>query len=334
MTLAPLIGLLLVAAPAQPQIKLASPGLAYVKVGQEEGEFFLDFFAKQIELRGVRVTTNREIAALVGFERQRQLLNCGDGGSSCLAELAGALGVDGLITGSLAKVGSGYVINLKVVDNEARTLAVFSERLKNDDALLDWLSSAAEKLVVQLKQILKRDTVAAAPPKQEPPKVEPPKVEPPKTEAPRAEAPKAEPPKVEPQRLTPREPSPSEPVAAVTGSAGDRGPVPAWVPAAAGGGLLVGGVVSFLVAQDMERQLQAGSFLGKDPTREPLSIGDARAFAAQGRALEVLGYSLMGVGVAGLGLSGYLMFAPPPAAPRVSVMPTAQGATLTVGGSF
>ncbi len=306
MNFAPLIGFLLVAAPAAPsQIKLASPGLSYVNVDPAAGDFFLDYFAKQIELRGVRVTTNREIAALVGFERQKQLLNCGDGGTSCLAELAGALGVDGLITGSLAKVGNGYVINLKVVDNEARTLAIFSERLKSDEALLDWLTSASEKLVIQLKQALKRDGVAAAP----------------KTDAPKADAP----------RLTPQpQPSTPEPVAtAVTqqGGGGGGGSL-AWIPAAAGGALLAGGVVTYVMAKGIENRLV------NDPRSITNGYSGAVMLKDQGETLEILSWGLAGAGVAGLGLAGVLMLTAPSDAPRVSVMPAAQGATVMVGGTF
>lgn len=316
MTIAPLIGILLLAAPQQAQIKLASPGLSYVNVDAATGEFFLDYFAKQIELRGVRVTTNREIAALVGFERQRQMLNCGDGGSSCLAELAGALGVDGLITGSLAKVGSSYVINLKVVDNEARTLAIFSERVKGDDALLDWLASASEKLVQQLKQALKRDVVAATPPKTQPPK----------TDAPKAETPKTEP-KVEPG---PPPAVPSTPAPVVAAEQGGGGPnlVP-WIPGIAGGALLVGGVVSLATAHGIAGALREGNTKDIGTSRSA-----AEAKANEGRLFEGLGYGLMGAGVVGLGVSGALLLFTPADAPKVSVVPTAQGAMVSLGGTF
>jgi hypothetical protein len=319
-TIAPLIGILLLAAPQQAQIKLASPGLSYVNVDAATGEFFLDYFAKQIELRGVRVTTNREIAALVGFERQKQLLNCGDGGTSCLAELAGALGVDGLITGSLAKVGSTYVINLKVVDNEARTLALFSERVKGDEALLDWFASASERLVQQLKQALKRDVVAAAPPKTDAPKVVTPKTDAPKVETPRTE------PKVEPSP-TPAVPSTSEPT--VTAEQGGSGPnlVP-WIPGIAGGVLLVGGAVSLATAKGIESDLRNGV------TSIGTKRSDAEDKANEGRLFEGWGYGLMSAGVVGLGVTGALLLLTPADAPKVSVVPTAQGATVTLGGTF
>jgi hypothetical protein len=40
----------------------------------------------------VRVTTQRDVAQIIGLERQKQLLGCSDQDSSCNAELAGALG--------------------------------------------------------------------------------------------------------------------------------------------------------------------------------------------------------------------------------------------------
>src|SRR4051812_14698011 len=114
--IAQLSAALLFAAPVDATVKLASPGLSYVNVDDKLGDFFNEYFAQQLVLQGgIRVTTKNEISSLLGFERQRQLLGCSDQSSSCLAELAGALGVDGIITGSIAKLSSGYAGNIKIV---------------------------------------------------------------------------------------------------------------------------------------------------------------------------------------------------------------------------
>jgi len=300
-----LLGLLLLAAPAQPQVKLAAPGLAYVNLPAATGDFYLDYFAKQIELHGVRVTTNREIAALIGLERQRALLSCDDKGNSCLAELAGALGVDGLITGSLAKVSRGFVINIKVVDNQARSLAVFSERFKTEDALLDFLGTAAEKLAGDLqKRFASR---AAAPP--------------PPVATTTPDVPKAEP----KANLTPA-PETSTPEVVTTAKTGGGGLSP-WVPGVAGGALAVAGGVMLYLAKGFETQIRNAQGI--------TSYTDATRKAENTQRLFIIGDACLGAGAVGLGLAGVMAFTGAPAeTPKVTIAPTGRGAALAVGGTF
>ncbi len=62
-----------------------------------------------------------EIATLLGVERQRQLLGCGD--DSCMTEIASALGAPYVMSGSLTKLEGIFQLNLQVVDSQkARTL--------------------------------------------------------------------------------------------------------------------------------------------------------------------------------------------------------------------
>src|SRR4051812_17891778 len=57
-----------------------------------------------------------EIQTLIGVDRQKQLLGCSEG--SCLTEMAGALGAPYLMSGSLAKVGDIFQLNIQVIDSE------------------------------------------------------------------------------------------------------------------------------------------------------------------------------------------------------------------------
>ncbi|MGC4121597.1 MAG: hypothetical protein QM765_44870 [Myxococcales bacterium] len=63
---------------------------------------------------GVQLITQDEISALLGLERQKSLLGCGD--DKCMAEVGGALGVDRLVTGRLSKLGETWMFNLKAMD--------------------------------------------------------------------------------------------------------------------------------------------------------------------------------------------------------------------------
>ncbi len=82
---------------------------------------------------GVTAMSQSEIAAMLGLERQKQMLGCGD--ESCLAELGGALGAKEVLSGSLGLVGGSYVLQVelvdtghaKVIDRESKTVTTQGE---------------------------------------------------------------------------------------------------------------------------------------------------------------------------------------------------------------
>ena len=128
-------------------IKIASPGLGVVNIEARSGEFYGEHVAQQLKLAGLEVVTNREIASLLGMERQKSLLGCTDQATSCFAELASALGADAVLLGDVAKVGSRIQVNLKIVAaGTGKTLAIFSETVASEDALLDALARGAREL--------------------------------------------------------------------------------------------------------------------------------------------------------------------------------------------
>lgn len=61
------------------------------------------------------VITDAEVANLIGLEQRKQIVGCDDN-VSCAADIAGALGVDKLCTGSMGKVDSTTVLTLRVLD--------------------------------------------------------------------------------------------------------------------------------------------------------------------------------------------------------------------------
>jgi hypothetical protein len=140
---------LLSAAPAQ--TKLAVGSLSTVNVSPELAGFVVEHLAEELRGRGFRVTTSGDMAAILGLERQKQLLGCTDSGSSCLAELASALGVDAVVAGELAKLGATYQLDLKVLSaKDGARLAGWSERLKDESLLTDALHRAAEAIATAL----------------------------------------------------------------------------------------------------------------------------------------------------------------------------------------
>lgn len=89
-----------------------------------------------------------EITALLGIERQKQLLGCSDEASSCMAELSGALGARWLVMGTLGRAGSKLRFDLKLVDSAAsKTVARNGRVLANDDELFAAVPEMVRALV-------------------------------------------------------------------------------------------------------------------------------------------------------------------------------------------
>lgn len=94
-----------------------------------------------------RVITNQEIDAMLGLEKQRQLLQCDS--QSCMAELAGALGVDFIITGQVGRLGERRLITVSLINTRlARTERSASRQVQGDEgALLDAMDAVAAQLL-------------------------------------------------------------------------------------------------------------------------------------------------------------------------------------------
>jgi hypothetical protein len=90
--------------------------------------------------------------AVLGMERQRELMGCADGSSSCIAELANALGAELVATGEIARLETRIQVNLKLIDaRTGKACAVYSARVDSEEAVLDELQRGAEALVAGLK---------------------------------------------------------------------------------------------------------------------------------------------------------------------------------------
>lgn len=154
-TLALLLAALTAATPDAPVvIKVALTNPTSANLDPKLVDFFTGQLAAQLSLQpGFQITTQNEMATLLGLERQKQMLGCAEG--SCTAELAGALGVDAVIVGSLAKVGSGYALNMKALAaGTGRSLSVVSERASTEEQFIVLIDRAAKKLAVEIRQAL------------------------------------------------------------------------------------------------------------------------------------------------------------------------------------
>ncbi len=113
-----------------------------------------DFFIASIDEPGyLKVVGSKEISAILGFERQKALLGCGD--SECMSNIAGALGVDLACFGSVGRVGDSYVVAGRLVDsNRGRVLGRSSVRTNGSNGILPALHQVAGELIGSYKASL------------------------------------------------------------------------------------------------------------------------------------------------------------------------------------
>lgn len=245
-------------AASSPQtIKLALPGFSNVNIDDKAGDLYADFFAQRLVEQGnLRVVTKNEVGALLGFDRQKQLLGCAE--STCLAELAGAMGVDGVVAGSLGKVGRSYVVNVKVVAaSDARLLVSASGRVADEEALLDWLAKTAASFVPQIRQGLGR----SAPPV--------------------------------PVAVMPEKPAP---IVTARAEAPSSLRSSAWIPVAAGGAALVAGGVVYALAAQKVGAVSAGQGSYATPVALDADLDGAKGMQTLGFVLGGIGVAAAAAG--------------------------------------
>jgi TolB-like protein len=97
-----------------------------------------------------QVVSSKEVEALLSFERQKQALDCSDAG--CIRELAGALGVDFLLVGTLGRLGSSGLVNLRLMNTKSALVASsLSHTICNpsDEAVLRAMRPSVRRLVAE-----------------------------------------------------------------------------------------------------------------------------------------------------------------------------------------
>ncbi|MEW5850832.1 MAG: PEGA domain-containing protein [Myxococcota bacterium] len=101
------------------------------------------------DLRVLKVVDPETIAGLLGAEALRQSTGCSD--ASCLAELAGAVGAAYVVSGSIARTGEEYTLNLVLTDQ--RTAQAMDGVVRQEKSLKDvgpGMRSAAQQVVRKL----------------------------------------------------------------------------------------------------------------------------------------------------------------------------------------
>ena len=109
----------------------AMPKLAVLDVRTGQGvdpalsPYLTQIIAKEVaERTGAAPLVSADIAAMLGFEKKRQMLGCSEEDSTCLAEITDALGVQRVLATSVASSGGRYLVTMSLIDSQrARPLA-------------------------------------------------------------------------------------------------------------------------------------------------------------------------------------------------------------------
>lgn len=147
-------------AAAEP-VKVAAPALQLVNLDPKLGDFYTEHLAQQLTFQGVRTQTPKDIAAVLGHERERKLLGCAE--NQCTTELGQALGVDGLLLGTVTRLEKTYQLNVRIVSTvNAQPLATASTTSEDSDRFVASFSLVAQQLAKQLSVKLGREIAADA----------------------------------------------------------------------------------------------------------------------------------------------------------------------------
>lgn len=142
---------------AGPSTGDAAPGFSLAVMGfKSEGGIseatagaLTDIFTQRMRDSTIftRVTSARELETVLGLEARRQSMNCDS--DSCLAELAGALGVDYVAQSLVGKVGDSFVLTLRIIDrrNGSAISSVTQTVTGGEQAILAAMDPACIQLI-------------------------------------------------------------------------------------------------------------------------------------------------------------------------------------------
>jgi len=102
-------------------------------------------------LPGYDVLSGADVRRLVELEAEKQAVGCTDD-ASCLAEIAGAMGAQYVISGSVGKLGTRFILTLTLFDSRAaRSVSRVDLRAASIDEIADGLASKVKELMGALE---------------------------------------------------------------------------------------------------------------------------------------------------------------------------------------
>lgn len=130
---------------AAPQPSVAIPPANCSRIDAAVCDSMVERFVAQLSDRKIKVVSARDMNLLLGLERQKQMLGCSDS-NGCLAELSGALGVDGLISISITRTDPFFVATVRALKvKDGSTWASDSVRVSREGELFDAMDNTAQR---------------------------------------------------------------------------------------------------------------------------------------------------------------------------------------------
>ena len=148
MTVAVPLVLQLLAATAAPEVpRLLVQQFTVRGVDAATAESISDGVGPEIDRRGYfRSLTSKDVQTILGLERQKQLMGCAEA-SSCLTELAGAMGAPYLLSGTISQIGPSLQLSMQMIDVSKSQVVARSIRIARDAEtlrqLLPWALAEA-----------------------------------------------------------------------------------------------------------------------------------------------------------------------------------------------
>jgi hypothetical protein len=129
--------------------KVAVLDIHTTSINPDYVEILTEILSTEIEATGHydSVIAGRDIATMMGFEKQRDLVGCND--TECLVELGGALGVDRIIAGHVAKIGKSYIVQIKLINivTQQPERRIYETVKGTEDVLVTTIKECVAKLV-------------------------------------------------------------------------------------------------------------------------------------------------------------------------------------------
>lgn len=120
-----------------------------------------DAIAAEIDtISDCKVVTQNDISSMMEFEAEKAA--CGVDSDSCLAEIAGALGVSRIITGSIGRLGTSYKFQVKLQNVAKGQVEARVDRLiTGDAAALDVAAKNAARTLMKVELLDEPNTAAS-----------------------------------------------------------------------------------------------------------------------------------------------------------------------------
>jgi hypothetical protein len=112
-------------------------------LAQVSADTLATYFEAHLKLPpGAALATFKDIERLVSLEMKKDVLGCTE--VTCMAEIAGALGADFVVTGEIGQIGSSRLMSIRVVDSRNGAAQKTIVEFDSDDCLNAAVRRAAE----------------------------------------------------------------------------------------------------------------------------------------------------------------------------------------------